>query len=65
VSGCAPAGVAETWIVGKSTWGSGETGKQAEGEDPAQGEADRQERGGHRAAVMKGAEMLMPDSATA
>ena len=34
VSGSAPGSVAETWIVGKSTWGSGETGSRPQASIP-------------------------------
>src|SRR5581483_9149107 len=35
ISGLAPGKAAETEIVGKSTWGSGETGSNANAMDPA------------------------------
>ena len=39
VSALAPASVALTWMVGKSTWGKAATGKEGKG-----GEADKGER---------------------
>ena len=59
VSGSAPGSVAVTWIVGKSTWGSGETGSRPQARIPLRA------RPIVRSVVatgrlMKGAEMFMP-----
>ncbi len=60
VSGLAPGKLAETWMVGKSTWGSGETGSRPQARIPlrARPTVSKVVATGR---LMKGAEMFMPD----
>ena len=62
VSGSAPGSVAVTWIVGKSTWGSGETGSRPQARIPLRARpiVSSVVATGR---LMKGAEMFMPDPA--
>ena len=48
VSGLAPGSAAETWIVGKSTCGSGETGRSVAATAPVEDDRQAQQRGGDR-----------------
>jgi hypothetical protein len=59
VSGSAPGRVAVTWIVGKSTWGSGDTGRKRAARIPARARP-KVSRVVATGLLMKMAERFMP-----
>ena len=59
VSGLAPGSPALTWMVGKSTWGRGETGKKRKARIPARAMPTVSSVVA-TGLLMKGAEMFMP-----